>query len=525
VKRGDVRAVGSSTHGGVSREGAHSARGLLGFCLLFAFACAEPTVNVTVELSPSTKDSLNPFSNGLDLERIRVRIDGPDRFDEAWVDLAEGEFKAEFSSFPSERTVRVEVKAFDAAGILRAYGRKKEVRLESDTVAVQIPFRRLLAYVTHASICDGRCRPEHACVDAGRGFECLALSDQCMNCGAQEACVSASRQNLCLSNYAGENRGPNIIYALDVNTRKVVERISLPGASAQAASINAHEGDFMLVPFVEDAKASLGILSQSDHSWKRIEFDRPFDLAIMGHNGLGVAAGTGQIQFFELESGRALAGNIQLLAGTARQAVVGEGGRKAVILMSGRPGVLLVDFETQEIYPPGEIEGASGLGVSEDGRLAYITSSDSNTVKVLDLRSAGLTALSGEFSGVPGQTVFTAQTSSLLSIYSDAKENIHRVIAYSVSGRRGFDAGAELTVLPNPRGIAVTPGGGRVVLVSAGTSSQSAGLTVIDPDIEAGLQGSTISYPRDTEDSYPVAGGQSGHQRYRPSRIAISYGR
>jgi len=482
-------------------------------------------VKVTVELVSATNEDIDPFSSDISLEKISIRIDGPERFDDAMADLKEGNRIAEFTSFPAERTIRIEANAYDSQGILRAFGRKEELQLGSEDVVVKIPFRRILAYVTHASICDGRCRAEEACVDAGRGYECLPLSSQCMACEAEESCVASLRQHLCLSNYSGADRGPNSIYAIDANTRQVVDRIALPNAQAKAGAITAHEGESLLVPYRDESKAYLGVLSQSDHSWKSIEFDRPVDLALMGFNGLGVAAGSGSIQFFKLSSGRVYSETAQVLAGKALDGVVGEGGRKAVIVMSGRPGVLLIDFETQEIYPPGEIEGASGVGVSDDGRLAYITSADSRTVKALDLRSAGLNGMSGEFVGVPGLTVFSGEITGLLSLYSDAKENVHRVIAYSVSGRRGFEAGSEVRVLPHPRGIAAIPGGRRVMVVSAGTSTESAGLTVIDPDLELGLQGSTISYPSDTEDSYSVPSAQRAYQRYRPHRLAISYGR
>jgi DNA-binding beta-propeller fold protein YncE len=486
------------------------------------WACSEPTVTITVDLSSSTQGTLDPFS---ELSMIRVSIDGPDRFDDAIADLPPTQRETVFEGFPADRTARLQVKGFDAQGILRAYGRRDELVIESEDLTTAIPFRKLLAYVTHASICDGVCPDMEACVNTGSGYSCFPTSDQCGACGENSSCVESLRAPRCLSHYAGGNRGPNQVYVIDVNTREVIERLALPTSGAKARSISMSDGDSVLVSYEDGNKAFVGVLSQADHSWRNIEFKQPVERVLLGSSGLGVAAGSGSIVFFELETGKVLTQSEQAVAGKIVDGVVGDGGRKAVVIMSRSPGALLIDFERREIIPPGEIIGASGVGISEDGRVAYITSSNSKSVTALDLRTGGLTPLTGEFTGVPGVSSYSETVSGLLSIYADEDKDISRVIGYSVAGRRAFETGSEVGVLPNPMGIAAAPGGRRVIVVSAGTSTETAGLTVIDPDLATGLDGSTISYPLDPDDSFTTAQGQIGYQRYRPSGVAITYGR
>ena len=492
------------------------------FTLLGLLGCSEPSVDVTIQLASSSQENLEPFSA---LSKIRVSIDGPERFDDAIIDLQSSDRKATFTQYPRDRTVQVEVRGFDAQGILRAYGRYNDLSLGSENLTVEVPFRKMLAYVIHSSICDGSCPEGEACVNTGSGFTCTEESDQCGACDENSSCVFDLRVPRCIENYQGSNLGPGQIYVLDATSRKLIEKVALPMPGAIARSVRADQGDNILVTFEAGTKSYVGILSQSDHSWRTVEFNRSIEIAFIGSGGLGVAAGSGSIMFFEVETGKVLAQTEQAVAGRILDGAVGDSGRKAIIIMSRSPGALLVDFGRQEIFPPGEIGGASGVGMSEDGRVAYITSDSTKNIRALDMRTSGLTALPGEFGGFPGISVYSEAVSGLLSIYADEEVNISRLIGYSVSGRRAFEPGTDVNLLPHPRGIASVPGGRRVIVVSAGTSTESAGLTIIDPDLETGLDASTVSYPKDPDDTYVNLLGEYESQRYRPEGVAVSYGR
>ena len=423
---------------------------------------------VVVDLDVASNPLLDPFQK---IEKVRVRIDGPERFDDAVIDLQDGEQKAVFKNFPPDRDVRITAQGFDDNGLIYAFGQSEEFKVSAESEAVTIAFRRLCAYIIHDSICDGGCKSGQACVDNGEGYSCLATDAMCeLTCLDEQACISSPTGSKCMDLFRGENLGPEKIYVLDPQTKSIIQTLDLPVPNAQATSIRADGGERMLVTFETSDAAYLGLLAQKDHSWQTFQLSRPGEIALAGRGNLGVIAGQGRVSFINLETGEIETQGEQATAGKILDGSVGDGGRKAVIVMSGQPGVLLVDFERKEIYPPGQVEGAAGVGVSEDGRLAYINSSITRQVRVLDLRTGGLSLLQGEFFGSPGISTFSSAVSGLLGVYVNEEENINRIIGYSVSGKRAFEMGSEVNVLPGPRGIASLPGGNRVLIVSAGTS-------------------------------------------------------
>jgi|GEM_PF-6123816 len=493
------------------------------FVVLILSACTAPDSELVVNLDVSSISLLDPFQK---IKKVRVRIDGPERFDDAIVYLEDGQQTAVFKNFPLDSDVSITAQGFDDNGLVYAFGQSEEFKVGSENEAVTIAFRRLFAYVIHDSICDGGCKSGQACVDTGEGYSCSAVDDLCdVNCSDSQACVSLTTGSRCLETFQGKDSGPEKIYVLDPQTRSVVQSLKLPVPNATASSIRADRGERILVTFETDETAYLGLLSQKDHTWKTFTLPRPGAIALAGRNNLGVIAGQGRVYFINLESGEIDTQGEQATAGRILDGSVGDGGRKAVIVMSGQPGVLLVDFDRKEIYPPGQIEGAAGVGVSDDGRLAYINSSTTRQVRVLDLRTVGLSLLQGEFFGSPGISTFSSVVSGLLGVYVNEDENINRVIGYSVSGKRAFEMGSEVNVLPSPRGIASLPGSNRVLIVSAGTSTLSAGITMIDPNLETGLEASTTVYPLDVEDSYVNRAREVSFQRYRPGDVAVTYGR
>ena len=136
-----------------------------------------------------------------------------------------------------------------------------------------------------------------------------------------------------------------------------------------------------------------------------------------------------------------------------------------------------------------------------------------------------MSVLGGSFSGVVENAVYSDKSLSVLAIQRNPAENISRVLSYSVLGRDGLGLANAVGTLSEPSGIAAGPGGRRVIVVSAGTSTRSAGLTVIDTDLDLGPDGSTTRYPLDPDDTFVTPAGFTERQRYRPNKVAVLYGR
>ena len=64
------------------------------FCVAMS-ACSAPVSEVVVDLDVSSNPLLDPFQK---IEKVRVRIDGPERFDDAVIDLQDGQQKAIFKN-------------------------------------------------------------------------------------------------------------------------------------------------------------------------------------------------------------------------------------------------------------------------------------------------------------------------------------------------------------------------------------------------------------------------------------------
>jgi hypothetical protein len=75
-----------------------------------------------------------------------------------------------------------------------------------------------------------------------------------------------------------------------------------------------------------------------------------------------------------------------------------------------------------------------------------------------------------------------------------------------------------------PTAIRTDPSGHRLVVVAAGTSSASAGLTIIETTAAMVPVGSTGNYPADPNDFVMQADGFVEHVRYQPSGLALIYG-
>ncbi len=475
-------------------------------------------VDLTVELATSSAADLDPFQVP-NLTTIRVRVDGTERTDDATRALGPGERSVVFEALPGDREVRVQVEGFDSEGNLLAFGRADAVQLDGDVTA-SVPFRRHLAFVTHKPICDATCRTGEVCADAGEGARCVPEASGCAGCGADQVCVMERRGPTCERAYTGRSKGPGVVYALDVMTRSLVRRIALPGTDPRGRGVTSADGRAMVLTWSDQGQGFVGLLSLDDGSLRALPMPVSQDLAVLGPSGVGAAAGGGRVLIFK-EDGSVLAD--KPAAGRALAGAVGAGGRRAVFAMSASPGVLIVDLEdpAAPLIPPGSIAGATGLGLSEDGRFAYVASAEGE-VYVVDLVLGSQQQLGGSLPGAVQLAAYSERASTVVGVQNRPEDNVSRIIAYSVAGLSALDE--TVGALPRPEGLAAGPGGRRLVVVSVGTTTRTAGLTVLDVDQQDGLDGSTVLYPSDPEDSFPAPGGL-GYQTYHPHRVGTIYGR
>jgi len=497
--------------------------------MVFAVGCGGGTAEISVALSVAAEEAFDPFRSNERMSVVRIAVDGPERHDDAFVDLSLDARSASFSSFPAERAVDVTVSGFDRQGTLVAFGRVESVQIDED-LTIDVPFRRNLAYVTHADICGGFCGGDAACVDTGGGFSCEPKSMACNSaCAAGRTCVAPRSGAACYREYTGGSQGPGRLYALDIVSRDVVGEIELPGVAPKARGISANGGDSIVVSYEDAAKGFVGMLSLSDGQWKTVELPRVQDIVLIGADNVGVAAGGGRVTLFDASTGAPI-GEPHVVGGKAIDGAIGLNGRRAIFIVSAAPFVVLVDLERARdggnpIIPPGEVPGAAGVAMSADGAIAYVTSSAQREVVSVAMETGAIATLAGSFNGLVGNAVYSDRMRSIFALQSDPVENIARVLAYSVAAKSGFEVETAVRTLPIPAGIAAGPGGRRIVVVSAGTSTLTAGLTVIDADIDEGAEGSTVSYPQDEGDTFTTPSGFTGRQRYVPSKVAVIYGR
>lgn len=538
----------------------HRAFGLCSFLTLFGCGEDRSYAPLQVQLALPTSESLDPLRADDRLRFVRVTVSGPEAGDLATADLAAGASSASFESFPIPsddapvRTIDVLAQGFDEFGNQLAYGRAVGVAFEGET-SVSVPFRRSLAYVSHQAICGFGCGDEAACVEAGAGFECRPLANECGTCGTGRACVVVAGNNQrCRPVWSGTTAGPAHIYVLDAFSRNLVERVPVPGAAPRALELSAFEGEAVVSTLLEGGRGKIGILSTSDHTWRVGEVTDPAGLALspthaaLGRaQALGVAAGGGFIIIFDAQSFTTVAGRV--IPGSVRDLAVGLDGTRAVVVVNQEPYVFLVDLSdptgSSAISSPATFTGGGGVAISEDGRLAYVTSDTDGAVLVIDLLRGVSRAGKGRFGAAVRQVAYSEYTSSLLAVQAgDDASSVRDALLWTTDPNfeRGYGSGVGR--FQRASGLAGIPGGRRALIVSPSTSTLSASLTSIDlsRDQSSPMSPSKGLYPSDPEER-KVSGVRPGvdcqgfnttnapencrvyeHQRYQPRSITILYG-
>jgi DNA-binding beta-propeller fold protein YncE len=486
---------------------------------VWALACSSAGVTVDVTLAPPNKASLSPFDAAARLSFVRVQVDGSERLDEAAVDLAPGAQAASFVEFPVDREVRVIATGYDELGNVAAYGEAEAV-VESDDLAVAVPFRRALAYVIHRDICDGGCGEGFVCANPGDGHRCLAAA--ACECRDGEVCGVTDIGAQCVRPYGGASAGARRVYAIDLNTKALVDVLSLPVPDARAVSITAESGDGVWVTLEAPTQSSAVFLSSSTHEWSA---PLPLQLGAehsMSARGLPyvVGSGGGFIRVVDRATGAQVT---QVpVGGRVRDGVIGGNDDKALVVTSETLALLdLEDPASAVAVNPGDLPGSSGAALSADRRFAYVTSSVDGTVIIFDLVLGSSRVLGGQFV-VPVQNLVYSQRGEMLLGILTSEPSVF-VGAFNVPDQVGLPVDKAVGTLPLPTGVAVGPAGARVIVVSAGTSTGSAGLTLVDPVLGEEPTGSTVSYLRDPTETY-VERGATLRQRFRPYKVAALYG-
>lgn len=453
---------------------------LLLFCGLTAGCDGEEARSLEVRLLTASVQALNPFLSAPDLRRVRVFVQGTEQHDDAIfdVDPTGDQRRVTFDGLVSLE-VSVGIEGFDGAGAVVAFGRSGVVDLSSNS-AVDVPFRRNLAYVTHEPNDD-------------------------------------------------QDQPARWIYAIDLATRALVDRIQIPGNAPVARSITAQGGEAMIVTWQDGSAGYSGLLSLDDHALDGgVELPAIQDttLGVPG-TSLGVALGRGQVSLVDFQAGTS--DRLSRVGGRVLDAVIGGDGRRALVAVGSPSALLLVDLERQTVEGQNVIPDPSGVALDAAGRLAFVTSSSSPRVVAFDLANKQANVLTGGgFAAPVDLAVYSESLQAVLGVNRD--QTIGRILAYSIAAEQGTPLDGAVETLENPAAIAADGTGRRFVVVSAGSSTASAGLTIVDSSANE-LRGSGRLYLGDPEDTVLLPSGAPNQppvivrQRYQPRSVAIVYGR
>lgn len=461
----------------------------IALALVFLAGCGgcDSSTKFGVTLASGTCALFDAYAADANLSKVRITADGLGQYDDVVVDLDPEVRSTSIEGAFEEGPLQLRAEGFDVDGNLVAYG-AASVLVEDGDQDVTLKLRRNVAVATHAP---------------------------------------NDRQ----ANPAGK------LYALDVARRTLIGSVSLPGTNPQARRISARGGDSMLIAYDDGASGFLAEMSADTCEMRSIALNQRQDLAL-GVPGLpiSVVAGGGKLTFLNIDEGRVLS---ELnLGGNVRDGVISNDGTRAVFVVDVRPGVVLVNLTencTSSFSPDAcrvaldVVTDPGGVALSPDGLLAFVASSEDGAVARIDLSRNSSVPLAGRFPTGVFQIAYSAEIPSLIGVQRspDGTGRAHSYIL--ASNKSTFPEDAVQTYL-NPLDISADPTGRRAVIVSAGTSTASAGLTVVESSFDAvggGIRapiGTSRLYPPDPDDTF-VDGSFTLHQRYQPASVAVINGR
>ncbi len=441
-----------------------------------ALAACDSTVSVNATLERPTDPNLDPFAPAAGVQKVRMIVRGPERTDEAAVDAPAGTDRLSISEFPAEE-VSIEVFGFDEVGNVRAYGRLGRQRVDG-SLSATIPFRRSLAYVIHA-------RSEE------------------------------------------QNQPEGLVYVLDVATRTLVDRIRLEGVRPRARSVTARGGESILVAGADGIDAFVDEISTLDHSVRRIPLNsRPDVVLAVPDRPLGVAVGGSRLAFIDFDEGREVEGGLDI-GGRVLDAVIATSGLRAIAAVDiFPPGLLDIDLERRRVEGRNVLVNPAGVALDWRTDLAYVVSSENQGIVVVDMdtgRENNVQSAAGQAASMASPTgiaAYSDEMNGLFGVFDPGGTSQPQIFPFSTFGRAG--GSRSIPTFFNPGGIAADGPGRRVVVVGAGTSTETSGLTVIEPEFnELAPEATSTLYPLDPDDR---AGPFDQRQRYRPIDVAITYG-
>lgn len=454
-------------------------------------SCGGGEKEICVELASGTSPLFDPYAAGSNMVKVRVAVDGLSQYDDATRELSLTEKSTCVTGEFDEGGVAIRVEGYDEDGNVVGFGSATGVGMEGDA-SVVIKFRRNVALVTHEA-------------------------------------------------NARQQQPASKVYVIDVAQRNLIGSARLPGTNPIGRGVSARGGDSMLVVYDDSAAGFLGELSADTGEWRSIPLMRPQDLALAvpGQN-VGIVVGGGALSYVDLEAGRVLH-EFAMVGGIVRDGAISNDGKRAVVIVDRNPGTLIIDlsenctagFDRERCLAAlAVVPDPGGVALSADGAIAYIASAQSGEVARIETQTLSTRTLGGAFPSGVFAVSFSDQIQSLLGL-ERRPDGTGRVHTYVVPAEGSIGGESSVQTHLNPVDISADPSGRRAVIVSVGTSTQTAGLTIVETAFDTladRLQipvGSSRLYPEDPDDTFMIQGNDDFiyHQRYQPARVGVLNGR
>lgn len=460
---------------------------LIGVSMLAAACGGGGTRKLCAELKSGSNALFDPYAAGSGVTKVRVTMDGLGQYDEAVQDLGPADRSACIEGEFDEGGVNVRVEGFDEDGNVVAFGSANGIGADGDET-VSISFRRNVAVMTNQNN-DRQAKP-------------------------------ASK-----------------VYVIDVVKRTLIGETTLPGTNPIGHGVSSRGGDELLVTYDDGMSGFVGALSADTGEWRSFPLMFRQELAL-GSAGrpIGLVAGGGHVSIVDLDAGTVL--HDFVVGGVVRDGVVSAENSRAIVITSATPGVVLVDlstnctngFDTDHcIRALDVVPNPGGVALSSDGVLAFIVSSQTGAVVEMDLRTLETKTMEGNYPAGVGAACFSDEIQSILAL-ERRTDGAGRVHTFVVPVEHAVAADDAVQTNLNPVDLSCDPSGRRAIAVSVGTSTETAGLTVVEASFDAAQDrlnlpvGSSRLYPPDPNDTYQD-GDFTLHQRYQPAHVAILNGR